>query len=146
MIEYSRRNLDWLQSGYRKPVTVNLEVADATSHSWHPFDAIAAETYLGPPMTRNIPDNDLKTIVQAVNTIHEKFLRNIGRQIKPGTRLCLAVPAWRRGGGYKHLPCLEKLPSLGYNWVEFEHVDQHKLLYDRSGQFVARQLVVITKS
>jgi len=48
--------------------------------------------------------------------IIEKFLRNIASQLQPGTRLCLAVPAWQAPSGhFHHLPLLDHLAEMGYN-------------------------------
>ena len=164
MIDYSRGNLDWLLKNDERrtrndafSAVVNefcLEVGDATNYRWD-FSklqtqgsklAIACETYLGPPLTKQISDNELSKIVAGVDRLHEKFLINLASQISTNTRLCLAVPAWRRGvRGYKKLPVLEKLEQIGYNWVKYEHCDSKNLFYDREDQFVARQLVTITK-
>lgn len=164
MIDYSRGNLDWLLKNDERrtrndafSAVVNefcLEVGDATNYRWD-FSklqtqgsklAIACETYLGPPLTKQISDNELSKMVAGVDRLHEKFLINLASQISTNTRLCLAVPAWRRGvRGYKKLPVLEKLEQIGYNWVKYEHCDSKNLFYDREDQFVARQLVTITK-
>ncbi|MDQ3093939.1 MAG: DNA adenine methylase [bacterium] len=147
MIEYTKKNLEWLKTLHQDELPpYKLEVGDATNHRWDSApDAIAGETYLGPPLTRLIGDTELNKMIYSVNKIHEQFLVNIGAQINPGTRFCLAVPAWRTSVGYKHLPLLDKLGVMGYNWVKFEHVNERKIIYDREGQFVARQLIVITK-
>ncbi len=146
-LEYSPQNIQWTIEKFdiKQPIWETY-LGSATKLEWKEFKSVACETYLGPPLTRQIPDAELNKMIYSVNKLHEQFLRNIGGQIKSNTRLCLAVPAWRRGvKGYIKLPVLENLGSLGYNWVEFEHVDGKNLIYDREGQFVARQLVTITK-
>ncbi|MDQ2973027.1 MAG: hypothetical protein M3Q79_00915 [bacterium] len=147
MVEYTQKNLQWLKTFYSHELpNFKLEVGDATTHTWNPIpDAVAGETYLGPPLTKLIGDADLSKMIYSVNKLHVQFLANINSQISPGTRICLAVPAWRTNAGYKHLPLLDKLGVMGYNWVKFEHVNERKIIYDREGQFVARQLIVITK-
>lgn len=156
MIEFTEANLKWLEASYHlNDVTYQLAQANATTHEWIlPPSAknetssivVACETYLGPALTKQISEVELNKMVYSVNKLHEDFLKNIGSQIESGTRLCLAVPAWRRGvHGYKRLPVLEKLEQIGYNWVKFEHVDSQKLFYDREDQFVARHLVTIIK-
>lgn len=148
MIEYSKANLEWLQQKFDTGNLKNhFEAADATKHTWTPApDIVACETYLGPPLTSYISDQELAKMIGSVNKLHEDFLKNLAPQLAPGTRLCLAVPAWRRKNGYKHLPVLEKLSSIGYNWVKFELSDSRNLIYDRPDQFVARQLVTIIKA
>lgn len=141
MIEYSGKNLTWLNSDGKW----DLELADATKHKWRAFDAVACETYLGKPLSRE-PDRELlHKIMSECDLIHRKFLENIGRQIKKGTRLCLAVPAWKTKNGFKHLPTLDKLKELGYTRVSFVHAPVRDMLYFREDQYVARELVVLTK-
>jgi SAM-dependent methyltransferase len=148
MIEYSERNLGWLGGTYRlPPVCCRLEAADATDHAWEaPVDIVAAETYLGRPFTSPPDAETLARTVSDCNLILKKFLKNIAPQLKSGTRLCLAVPAWQtRRGQFKHLPLIDQISELGYNRVSFEHIRDEQLLYYREDQIVARQLIVITR-
>jgi tRNA G10 N-methylase Trm11 len=167
MIDYTSANLDWLGKTYDKiwDVGRGFQLGDATSHVWRTsefigengevvdakrvpmrIDAVACETYLGRPFT-SMPDAQmLNQTVSEVNLILQKFLRNIGGQIKPGTRLCLAVPAWQiRPGQFKHLPLLDQIQNMGYNRISFGHVRDADLLYYREDQLVARQLLVLEK-
>lgn len=148
MIDYSKENLKWLASGYQ--LTANsyqLEVADATSHKWtEKFDFLASEAYLGRPFT-NAPSNDiLNQTISEVSTITTKFLKNLADQIKPGFRLCVAVPTWPTNNGFKHLKTLDNLKELGYNRVSFKHASDKELIYHRPGQFVGRELVVLERT
>jgi len=147
MIDYSNQNLDWLQrqlSG--KYGSMATAVGDASTNTWQqPIDFIAAETYLGRPLSSLPSQSQLMDIVQSVNTLHKKVLHNIHRQISPHTRVCLAVPAWKTKNGYVHLPFLDQIDKLGYNQLVFSHVDAKHLVYARADQIVARQLVVLQK-
>jgi len=147
MIDYSQVNLTWLHEQYALPVTERLEVGDATSHSWTaPIDFVAAEGYLGRPFTAKPSNEILAQTVTECNLIIKKFLRNIHGQLQPGTRICLAVPAWQiRSNDFKGLPLIDQIEDLGYNQVSFEHIGQNELIYYRSDQIVARQLLVITR-
>lgn len=150
MIDFTRQNLDWLrtQAGLGTISSdIQLEQGDATSHRWvKQPDLIASETYLGLPLSGSQKDNVLEPIIMEVNQLLEDFLHNLSRQIRSGTRLCLAIPAWpltnRR---WKHLPFLDSLETIGYNRWSFQHVSQDQLIYYRPGQSVARELLVITK-
>jgi hypothetical protein len=76
----------------------------------------------------------------------QKFLSNIHSQIKSGTRLCLAIPAWQyRPGKLIRLRLLDSLESIGYNRVSFKNSDPLDLIYYRPNQVVGRELLVITK-
>ncbi len=142
MVEYSTANLDWLLPKLSK----RLEVGDATTHKWGNFDVVAAETFLGKPLTSLPPREILDKIMDECDQIHNKFLSNIATQLKPGSRLCLAVPAWRTKNGFLHLKTLDRLAYLGYTRMSFVHTSDSELVYHRPDQTVARELVVLTKN
>lgn len=150
MIDYTDYNIStWLRSWYDFEAPTAVKPGDATSTNWSDlpdFDFVAAETYLGRPFTAQPTPEVLAQTVSDCNLIIKKFLRNIGDQIPSDTRLCLAVPAWQtRPNQFKHLPLIDQISDLGYNRVSFEHIRDEDLLYYRSDQIVARQLIVITK-
>lgn len=148
MIDFTTHNLEWLKTNFNGVESdQKLEVGDATTHTWQPApDFVACETYLGQPLSSWPSADKLQQIVGTCNVIIEKFLRNIGAQLKPGAQLCLAVPAWRAPNGQlHHLPLLDHLPQMGYNRMSFEHVRPQDLVYFRPDQLVARELLVITR-
>lgn len=149
MIDFSSRNLKWLKDRFPGlPGAVELAVGDATNHHWSGnIGAVATEVYLGRPLG-SVPSPDkLQDIIQDVNTILRKFLKNLADQLKPGTPICLAVPAWQIGPGkFKTLPVLDKLTDMGYNLTKFEHVGNQDLIYYRENQIVARQLITVTRN
>lgn len=152
MIDYTRANLQAILSTNMLGTQpdnkhyVQLEVGDATSHKWGFVNFVASETYLGRPLSALPEPQKLSEIVNDCNTIIEKFLKNIGPQLRDkSTRLCLAVPAWNLGSSFKHLPLLDRLENLGYNRVKFKHASWSDLIYHRPDQVVARELLVLTK-
>lgn len=157
MVEYTKQNMQWLLSTPENNISfpaenpeqdyVRTEVGDATSHHWAPQPTVvASETYLGRPFTARPDDQILAQTIADCNLIIKKFLQNIHGQIVPGTRLALAVPAWQiKPNQFKFLPLIDSLGDLGYNRVSFEHVRDSDLIYYRSDQIVARQLLVLTR-
>jgi len=149
MVDYSNQNLQWLTDHYRtNHAAYSVVAGDATNFDWpQPIDVVASEVYLGRPFTA-LPDAEI--LVQTVsdcNTITKKFLKNIHGQLKPGTRLCLALPAWQiKPNQFRHLPLVDHLGDLGYNRLSFEHVRNEDLIYYRAGQIVARELLVLTRN
>ena len=97
MAEYSKANMQWLQKTFQPPgQSWRIETADATTFRWpHPFTVIAGETYLGRPFSMPLDPLTLKEVMQDVNHIHQKFLRNVALQTEPGFQLGIAVPAWK---------------------------------------------------
>lgn len=148
MVDYSEENLSWLISGNSRLHSIDFRLfqVDATTAQWKEFDFVASETYLGRPFTAPPGAEILSQTVAECNLIIKKFMQNIHGQIKSGTRLCLAVPAWQtKPGQFKHLPLIDQISDLGYNRISFEHIRGEDLLYYRSDQIVARQLLVITR-
>ena len=166
MVEYSQRNLEWLagareRAGARKVTggagagsgagtgtrDFRVEVGDATKFSWQPpIGAVAAEVYLGPPMSAPPAEMKLKAAKQECGGILLGCLRNLAGQLTPGTPVVLAVPAWRRpNGAYERLNLLDEIEQLGYNVRSFKNLAQSDLLYHREQQVVAREIIVLRK-
>ncbi len=142
MIEYSEKNLKWLDKGDFK-----VEQGDATNHTWtEKIDAVACETYLGAPMSQPPVEIKLKEQKQECKGIILGFLKNISSQIDTETPLALAVPAWLRPNGkYERLNILDEITDMGYNVVKLNHLSQEDMLYFREGQIVAREIIVLRK-
>ena len=151
MVQYSKKNLDWLQEQYKLEATESLvEVGDATNFRWQISpDFVACETYLGRPFTSQPTAEILGQTVSECNLIIKKFLQNLHGQLEPGARICLAIPAWAtsRGGKIelKRLPLVDQISDLGYNQVSFERAGSQPLIYHRADQVVARDLIVLIR-
>lgn len=147
MIEYSRANLDWLHQQRDGNFDMRLEAGDATKHRWQMPSAlvVAGETYLGKPLSKEPTPELLHTIMEECDRIHRGTLDNLHRQLPKGTRLCLAVPAWRVKNGFKHLRTLDYLRELGYNRIELKFARASELIYFREDQLVARELVILER-
>ena len=139
MIEYSEKNLKYFGfSNYK------LEKGDATSFKWtQPIDAVAGEGYLGKPMSQIPTDIELKEQVQICREIMVEFLKNLGRQVKVGTPVVIAMPAWLRPDGkYYRLEIIDEIEDMGYN---VNNKTREGLLYHRDGQIVARDIIILRK-
>ena len=215
MIEYSRKNLEWLVSGKHIASTramlqdgmgtqgggkfcmcmdgrggdepcmcvdgqrsdnwkgkefFVLEQGDATTFEWaQPIDAVVCEGYLGQPMSQIPSEMKLKEQKQECEAIILGFLKNLAVQIRPGTPVVIAAPAWRRPDGeYERLDFLkqleqlgndvgnegerdarrlekkiDKMSNLGYN---VSNKTREGLLYLREGQVVARDIIILRKN
>ena len=161
MVEYSKKNLSWLfnernQKRFKilpdlilkKDQILNaISVGDATSFTWEgEIDAVAFEGYLGAPMSKSPVDIKFKTEKAKCREIAMGFLKNITPQIKSGTPVVMALPAWlRENGKYAGLNILDEIQEMGYNFEKFQDLSQSDLLYYREGQIVAREIIVIRK-
>jgi tRNA G10 N-methylase Trm11 len=143
MIDYTQQNLDWIVRSHRHTGTIlDISQADATTHTWphaSAVDAVVCETYLGQPFSAPPSPAKLKEVVGNCNHIISSFLKNIHPQLRPGTPLCIAVPAWRGSDShFTHLPLTRDLAKLGYT------LTRPPLVYSRPDQVVARELLVLT--
>ncbi len=148
MISFSQTNLQWLAESHHLTIDSQLKEGDATDTTWQkPIDAVVTETYLGQPFSAPPSSSKLTEVRGNCNRIISSFLKNLAKQIEPGTPLCVAVPAWRdANGGFIHLPLTDAVNELGYERVELTTVRQDQLLYYREDQIVARELLVLVKS
>lgn len=149
MVEFTQKNMAWLQDTYlaSAPRTANtiMDTEDATNATWEPpIDHVVCETYLGQPLSGLPKPEKLQQIITDCDTIISKFLKNLHPQLVAGTPLCIAVPAWRVGGQFKHLSLLDRLGDLGYNRTRFKYASWDELIYHREDQIVARELLVLT--
>lgn len=150
MIDYTTENLAWLKRKYPTipydPSSPPLLAADAMTHQWRrPIATIVAEGYLGTPFSAPPSPEKLQQVMRNCDHIMRNFLINIAAQLHPGTPLCIALPCWFSGSRIFHLPLLDDIDKLGYNYVDFTHVSRGELIYRRPSQVVGRELLVISK-
>lgn len=148
MIRFSRDNLNWIQEKEKFVTNWFLHEGDAMTTKWEaPIDAVVAEGYLGQPFSAPPSNSKLVEVRGNTNHILSEFLSNLAGQIKPGTPVVLAVPAWKDiDGHFTHLPLLTKVEDLGYSYIEMRNVRPDQLLYFRPDQVVAREILVLVKN
>lgn len=147
MIRYTRDNLNWLQDTAKMDIDWYIHEGDAMETKWQaPVDAIASEAYLGQPFSAPPSPAKLTEVRGNCNHIIGAFLSNVSKQLKPGTPVILAVPAWKdKEGGFTHLPLTQKVDSFGFERIKLSTVESDRLLYFRPDQVVARELLLLIK-
>lgn len=147
MIRYSRDNLNWLQDTYNLKLDWYLHEGDAMDTKWQaPIDAVVTEAYLGQPFSAPPSSAKLTEVRGNCNHIIGTFLKNLSSQIKTGTPVVLAVPAWRdKEDRFTHLPLTQKIEEYGFDRVDLSTVQSDRLMYFRPDQVVARELLVLIK-
>lgn len=147
MIRYSRDNINWLQDKYHLTLDWYLHEGDAMDTKWQqPIDAVASEAYLGQPFSAPPSPAKLTEVRGNCNHIISSFLTNLSKQLKSGTPVVLAVPAWRgKDGSFTHLPLIQKIGDFGFERVQLKTVDTSALAYFRPDQVVAREILILTK-
>ncbi len=144
MVEATRVNMAWLTDNEDFPAD-RVTLADATMHQWEkPFDIVAGETFLGPAL-RELPEGKvLSSVIEDVDDIHRRFLQNLAPQLKSGSRIALAVPAWHKNDRFIDLSVLDDLEKLGYNPSSFVHSGD-ELVYHRPHQVVGRRILNLVR-
>ncbi len=162
MIKYTDENIRWLLDHYtvpREDLEVFLDVGDAADFTWTPSpDAVACECYLGAPMSQIPTEIRLKAQMQECKAIILGFLKNLMPQVRPGTPVVIAIPAWLRqepvrpvhssefdtdDSLYQRLEILDEIEKLSYN---VDNKSRQGLLYHRKGQIVARDIIILRKT
>jgi tRNA G10 N-methylase Trm11 len=148
MVDFSITNLEWLSESHHVTIDATVHQGDAMDTSWSkPIDAIVCESYLGQPFSAPPSLAKLDQVRKNCNHIITDCLKNISKQIAPGTPLCIAIPAWRDANNqFYHLPVINDIQTLGFNHYQFKHVKKEELLYYREDQIVARELLVLVKT
>ncbi len=172
MVEYSKKNLNWLMksgedsirgipepgkartsagrpwrwAGRTRPENGSFQISegDATSFTWQqPIDAVACEGYLGKPMSEISSDIKMKEQKQECGAIIKGFLKNLAGQIKKDTPVTIAAPAWLRSNDeYERLDIIDEIEDMGYN---VNNKTREGLLYHRKDQIVARDILILRK-
>ena len=142
MVSYTQENLNWITKSHKHTgQIIEISQADATNNQWsnaQQISAVVCETYLGQPFSAPPSPAKLKEVTGNCNHIISGFLKNIHSQLTPGTRLCIAVPAWRsKDGSLTHLPLTRDPSRLGFELV------RPPMIYSRPDQVVARELLVL---
>ena len=121
-----------------------IALGDATTFQWaKPIDAVACEGYLGQPMSQVPSEIKLKEQQQECGSIVLGFLKNLSTQIKSGTPVVIAVPAWlRQDGTYSRLNLIDNITDMGYN---VNKTSRDGLIYHRENQIVARDIIILRK-
>ncbi len=148
MVEFTKKNLVWIAEKYKlKPDLTNVVMSDAQTNNWPHFDFVASETTLGQPLTKLPNEKQLNNDVNQLNRLISTFLANLAKQSQPGTRICLAVPAWQVSKNkFKHLPLIDQIANLGYNFLDFKYNESKRLIYYRPEQIVARELLTLIRN
>lgn len=148
MIDYTHTNLEWLETKYHITPDILLHQGDAMNTTWQPpIDVVVGESYLGQPFSAPPSPPKLNQVKRNCEYIISSFLKNIAPQLRSGTPLVLAIPAWRDSKGHvTHLSLTKHLQTFGFMPYRFAHVAPTDLLYYREDQVVARELLVLTKT
>lgn len=146
MVDYTLQNLRWLAGEVdHKLPEYSVEVADARMAKLPDGFSVVSEGYLGPPLNKPPTDSEFASLDSELTPLYQECLSAWHTQLKPGQRICLAVPCWQNHGRFTTLPLIDQIDQIGYNLVRFKYASSEHLIYARPDQIVGRQLLVLEK-
>ncbi len=161
-IGLAKENLAWLASEYRlNPENVlDMICTDAGYIERHlkqdSVDAIITESTLGPAMSRVPSEHIAKRNLKKVDQILTKSLKSLKLVLRKKGKIVITLPYYRLQNKRLFLPILDNIEDFGYTQVELlsseireklglELTKRNTLLYERPGQIVGREVVVLRK-
>jgi tRNA G10 N-methylase Trm11 len=138
------KNLEWIRKEFpsAKKTRVSVYVSPAEKIDAlvkEPVDAIVTETYLGPPLRREANEAAVEKTISDLMHIYPASLLAMSRVLKPDGKMVIALPAFRVGKELRHVPV-----EVAATKAKFKVID--RFVYERAGQKVARDIVVMQKT
>lgn len=149
----TQTNLDWIRKEkkiLKKDVTESVSKHDAEKPFTHKTlpDIVVTETSLGPNLERSANSRDATKMRNDNEKLQAAFLKNAAETL-PGVPLVCTWPFWKIKGEAIHLEKIWKvLDDIGYeailpDGIEADNPERPSLLYQRTGQFVGREVVML---
>ena len=151
----TKKNIDWLRKEkkiLKKDISSDISKHDATK----PFTfkdlphIVVTETSLGPNLKKTPTKTEAKKYLSDSEKLQEAFLRNAAETL-PDVPIVLTLPFWRtKNENIHHEKFWKNLEDIGYEavvpaGVDVENSEQPSLLYQRKGQFVGREIVLLQR-
>ncbi len=137
----TQANLSWLVDAFDlSPPNLAITTTAAADFSLEtPVDTIVTEVFLGEPRRETADAITLKKIETALMPMFRASFINLRQYLTPEGTAVVAFPAYRKKDGTWHrLPLPLLLEAIGYD-IQTTH------LYHRPGQYVARDIYVLTR-
>jgi len=148
-LQQSRENLNWYATEYMEPdkTHVPLQKVDVRMLSSHieplSFDAVVGEGDLGPPIRGGLSRKAAVGLAKSLERLYVTAFAEIRIVLKPGGRVCLAVPFWQPTEGDPIFINLQRrLALIGYQPVIPER-GFDPIMYRRKDQRVGRAVYVL---
>jgi len=158
-IEDTKINTDWIESNLLETSSnTTLFVSPAQNlheHVKKPVDLIVAETYLGPPRKGNESHQSIKHVGEDLVELNREAFTELFDLLKKGGKAVIAFPVFLTKEEEIHLPLKPLLEAIGFTIaqtlpatapaIQSEQTEAGGFLYERKGQLVAREILVLEK-
>ncbi|MBI5152740.1 hypothetical protein HZA39_04340 [Candidatus Peregrinibacteria bacterium] len=147
-ISDSEKNIKWIMEKYRLTGTLadvfQKNINSLTQKDLHEkIDAIVAECYLGPRITRPLHTDALRRTNTELSTLYEVALKKF-KELKLACPVVLAIAAFKNRDKYyfiENFPATAK--KLGFKIAALSNLPRGSLIYNRPDQFVAREIFLL---
>lgn len=145
----SRVNAEWLRDLYKLDIRPKFYIKNATRLAQffkiNSVDTIVTEPYLGPQRALN----DIALVIDELENLYTQALDNFHKILKPGGRLVMVWPVFFGQEFLKpqldHWQLVSALPKKFQNLPWLKQSFRDTLLYNRPGQKVWRELIILEK-
>ena len=140
-IEDSQKNHEWLMKQDQLVAPVTLYVSPAQTLEGHvkePVDAIVTETYLGPGLHGGEHPDFIKKNLKMLGELYRDCFGTLFTLLKPGGTAVVAFPVFQTQVGEQEAMGRTVIEQIGFRVA-------NKIRYERVGQHVARDIMVLTK-
>jgi len=150
-IQDSKQNTNWfLQTlPHADTYSVTVGVRDVAKlhkqfvHSGTKFHAIAAEPYMGVPLTGRQSNEFLENQSIELADLYIKAFREFKKVLHNNATIIFIIPRFKTSNGWITIKCLDDIKKMGFTHVPFTD-ENTTLLYHRPDQFVGRELFKFT--
>ncbi len=137
----SQKNHEWLtkQDQLVAPITLFISPAQTLDqHITEPVDAIVTETYLGPGLHGGEHPDFIKKNLKMLGELYRDCFGTLFDLLKPGGTAVVAFPVFQTQIGEQEAMGRSVIEELGFRVA-------NKIRYERVGQHVARDIVVLKR-
>lgn len=146
-IDDTKKNLEWLKHNYQFSIInyqsffnyqlFKIDVKDV-SKNIEPVDVIVTEPYLGPALSGRENKNQLDKIINELLALYLAAFGEFKKILKPGGRIVIIFPVFKINNQTIKLPISDKIFAIG-----FKRINSESLYYQRPGQRVSREIIVL---
>jgi tRNA (guanine10-N2)-dimethyltransferase len=158
-VDAAEKNLNWIRTRYKLPPgrfevfvsdvkKLNQEINNRQVHT------IVTEGTLGPAYQTPPSETEIKKNFENLGKIYLNAFAEFKKLLKPGSKIVIALPAYRKPDGYISFPIVDKILQSGYdivalieqkllsNFPFLKVTPRQSIIYERKDQIVVREIIV----
>ncbi|TAN58344.1 methyltransferase domain-containing protein [Patescibacteria group bacterium] len=146
----SQKNLTWFQEEFKvKPRSLRIFQCDARKLaekiSADSIDVIAAEPYLGPPLTGREQFSIIQKNRDELEVLYAAAFQEFAKILKPGGVIVFVFPRFQRGQNVFEIRNLDQIKKCGFATEPLSENKRGSVVYQKDIQYLAREIFVFKK-